>query len=115
MVKNQELIGAIAIYWQEPRSFTEKQMELVSNFAAQATSRSTNAQLLSELRESLQQQTATPMCSRSSAAGGAVEKTKPSEPRIAPSSSPYLLSQKTASSRLYLALHATIMVDSSWS
>jgi GAF domain-containing protein len=70
MVKNQELIGAIAIYWQEPRSFTEKQMELVSNFAAQATSRSTNAQLLSELRESLQQQTATPMCSRSSAAGG---------------------------------------------
>jgi GAF domain-containing protein len=74
MVKNQELIGAIAIYWQEPRSFTEKQMELVSNFAAQATSRSTNAQLLSELRESLQQQTATPMCSRSSAAGGRLKK-----------------------------------------
>ena len=59
MVKNQELIGAIAIYWQEPRSFTEKQMELVSNFAAQAVIAIDNAQLLSELRESLQQQTAT--------------------------------------------------------
>ena len=59
MVKNQELIGAIAIYWQEPRSFTEKQMELVSNFAAQAVIAIDNARLLSELRESLQQQTAT--------------------------------------------------------
>ncbi len=59
MVKNQELIGAIAIYWQEPRSFTEKQMELVSNFAAQAVIAIDNAQLLSELRKSLQQQTAT--------------------------------------------------------
>ena len=59
MVKNQELIGAIAIYWQEPRSFTEKQMELVSNFAAQAVIAIDNARLLSELRELLQQQTAT--------------------------------------------------------
>ena len=59
MVKNEELIGAIAIYWQEPRSFTEKQMELVSNFAAQAVIAIDNARLLSELRESLQQQTAT--------------------------------------------------------
>ncbi|MFZ1952689.1 MAG: GAF domain-containing protein [Pseudolabrys sp.] len=59
MLKNQELIGAIAIYWQEPRSFTEKQMELISNFAAQAVIAIDNARLLSELRESLQQQTAT--------------------------------------------------------
>jgi len=59
MVKNEDLIGAIAIYWQEARSFTEKQMELISNFAAQAVIAIDNARLLSELRESLQQQTAT--------------------------------------------------------
>jgi two-component system, NtrC family, sensor kinase len=59
MVKNEELIGAIAIYWQDARSFTEKQMELISNFAAQAVIAIDNARLLSELRESLQQQTAT--------------------------------------------------------
>jgi GAF domain-containing protein len=59
MLKNQDLIGAIAIYWQEVRLFTEKQMELISNFAAQAVIAIDNARLLSELRESLQQQTAT--------------------------------------------------------
>ena len=59
MLKNEELIGAIAIYWQEARVFTEKQMELISNFAAQAVIAIDNARLLSELRESLQQQTAT--------------------------------------------------------
>src|SRR5262245_53005314 len=59
MLKNQDLIGAIAIYWQEARSFTEKQVELISNFAAQAVIAIDNARLLSELRESLQQQTAT--------------------------------------------------------
>jgi GAF domain-containing protein len=59
MVKNEELIGAIAIYWQEVRSFTEKQVELISNFAAQAVIAIDNARLLGELRESLQQQTAT--------------------------------------------------------
>src|SRR5215813_11839716 len=59
MLKNEELIGAIAIYWQEARSFTDKQMELISNFAAQAVIAIDNARLLTELRESLQQQTAT--------------------------------------------------------
>ena len=59
MVKNEELIGAIAIYWQEVRPFTEKQMELVENFAAQAVIAIENTRLLNELRESLQQQTAT--------------------------------------------------------
>src|SRR5262249_28761949 len=59
MLKNEELIGAIAIYWPEARTFTEKQMELISNFAAQAVIAIDNARLLSELRESLQQQTAT--------------------------------------------------------
>jgi two-component system NtrC family sensor kinase len=59
MLKNQDLIGAIAIYWQEARLFTDKQMELISNFAAQAVIAIDNARLLSELRESLQQQTAT--------------------------------------------------------
>jgi two-component system, NtrC family, sensor kinase len=59
MLKNEELIGAIAIYWHEARVFTDKQMELISNFAAQAVIAINNARLLSELRESLQQQTAT--------------------------------------------------------
>jgi GAF domain-containing protein len=59
MLKNEKLIGAIAIYWHEARVFTDKQMELISNFAAQAVIAIDNARLLSELRESLQQQTAT--------------------------------------------------------
>jgi GAF domain-containing protein len=59
MLKNEDLIGAIVIYWQEARSFTEKEMELISNFAAQAVIAIDNSRLLSELRESLQQQTAT--------------------------------------------------------
>src|SRR5262249_18506715 len=59
ILQDRNLLGAIAIYRQEVRPFSDKHIELVTGFASQAAIAIDNARLVHELRESLQQQTAT--------------------------------------------------------
>ena len=59
MLKEDEFVGAVSIYRKEVRPFTDKQITLVQNFANQAVIAIESTRLLNELRQSLQQQTAT--------------------------------------------------------